>query len=79
MSLAGGKILWILRIEIEEILSEMSFPNKEQRKHCWDARDQYWQCLDKNAPEYQSTSGSEEPKACLQFRKLFMKECPGQW
>lgn len=57
----------------------MSFPDKEQRKHCWDARDQYWQCLDKNAPEHQPTSGSDEPKVCLQFRKLFLKECPGQW
>lgn len=57
----------------------MSFPNKEQRQLCWGARDQYWQCLDKNAPQHQSTSGSEEPKVCLQFRNLFVKECPGQW
>lgn len=57
----------------------MSFPDKAQRQYCWDARDQYWSCLDKNAPQHQPTSGSDEPKVCLQFRKLYMKECPGQW
>lgn len=70
--------LLIHRSAISKILI-MSFPNKEKRQHCWDARDQYWQCLDKNAPDYQTTSGSEEPKVCLQFRKLFEKECSGQW
>ncbi|KAJ6634602.1 Cytochrome c oxidase assembly factor 6 like [Pseudolycoriella hygida] len=57
----------------------MSFPNKDQRQLCWDARDHYWKCLDKNAPKHQSTSGSDEPTVCLQFRKLFLKECPNQW
>lgn len=55
------------------------FPVKEQRQKCWDARDQYWQCLDENAPEHQSTSGAPEPKQCQQMRKLFQSNCPGQW
>ena len=24
------------------------FPNKEKRYKCWNARDAYWECLDKN-------------------------------
>lgn len=55
------------------------FPSKEQRKVCWDARDEYWQCLDKNAPEHQANSGAKEPTVCLQFRKLYCERCPGQW
>lgn len=58
---------------------EKMFPSKEQRSVCWDARDKYWQCLDKNAPEHQSTSGVAEPAACIQLRKLFLSSCPGQW
>ena len=57
----------------------MSFPNKVKRQQCWDARDKYWQCLDKNAPEYSTTSGEETPSACSQLRKLFEDSCPGQW
>lgn len=55
------------------------FPVKEQRQQCWDSRDKYWQCLDENAPEHQSTSGAPEPKQCQSFRKLFQSSCPGQW
>lgn len=58
---------------------EKVFPSKEQRRVCWDARDKYWQCLDKNAPDHQSTSGANEPSACVQLRKLFQSSCPGQW
>lgn len=55
------------------------FPTKENRQVCWDARDKYWQCLDKHAPDHQATSGAVEPKACQQLRKLFNDNCPGQW
>lgn len=57
----------------------MSFPDKERRKQCWDARDKYWNCLDQNAPTYSASSGEEGPKACAQFRKLFETGCPAQW
>lgn len=57
----------------------MSFPSKEKRQSCWDARDGYWLCLDKNAPEFSTTSGEEQPPACAQLRKLFVDSCPAQW
>ncbi|KAL7291288.1 hypothetical protein TKK_0014892 [Trichogramma kaykai] len=47
----------------------MSFPNKEDRKKCWDNRDAYWTCLD--------TKKSED--MCTEFRKLYEQFCPSQW
>ncbi|XP_053670239.1 cytochrome c oxidase assembly factor 6 homolog [Anopheles nili] len=57
----------------------MSFPDKDAREKCWTARDQYWACLDKYAPEYQCTSQAPEPKECLHLRKLYQQGCPAQW
>lgn len=57
----------------------MSFPDKAKRQECWNARDTYWQCLDKNAPNYSATSGEEGPSMCAKLRKLFETACPGQW
>uniref|UniRef100_V9L7K4 Cytochrome c oxidase assembly factor 6-like protein n=1 Tax=Callorhinchus milii TaxID=7868 RepID=V9L7K4_CALMI len=48
----------------------MSAPTAEERKACWGARDQYWQCLDK-----QDKDSSE----CQKFRKEFEGSCPQQW
>ncbi|XP_059062016.1 cytochrome c oxidase assembly factor 6 homolog [Achroia grisella] len=53
----------------------MSFPNKEQRKACWDSRDRYWECLDNQNIK----DNSERPKACIEFRRAFEKSCPTQW
>lgn len=56
------------------------FPDKNARTACWDARDKYWQCLDKYAPNYNRNNESEKlPKECEQFRKLFETGCPSQW
>ncbi|XP_050071677.1 cytochrome c oxidase assembly factor 6 homolog [Anopheles maculipalpis] len=57
----------------------MSFPDKDVRAKCWTARDEYWACLDKHAPDYQCTSQQPEPKECLQLRKLYQQSCPAQW
>ncbi|KAF9422915.1 hypothetical protein HW555_001458, partial [Spodoptera exigua] len=47
----------------------------QQRKTCWDSRDRYWECLDKENVK----DSSEKPKACLDLRKMFEKSCPTQW
>lgn len=57
----------------------MSFPDKDERKKCWDSRDRYWECLEKNSPKHNNTSGAEEPKECVKLRKLYEAGCPGQW
>ncbi|KAG8224267.1 hypothetical protein J437_LFUL001647 [Ladona fulva] len=53
-----------------EIWLAMSFPTKDERKKCWDARDRYWECLDGTA---------EEKEKCLELRKTYEKSCPSQW
>ncbi|ETN65891.1 hypothetical protein AND_002332 [Anopheles darlingi] len=55
------------------------FPDKDARAKCWKARDDYWACLDKHAPEYQCTSQAPEPPACIQLRRLYQQSCPAQW
>ncbi|EDW82691.1 uncharacterized protein Dwil_GK24999 [Drosophila willistoni] len=57
----------------------MSFPDKSERAKCWTARDDYWKCLDENAPKHSSTSGEKVPNACQILRKAFVQSCPGQW
>lgn len=53
----------------------MSFPDKQQRKSCWDSRDKYWECLDKLNVQ----NSAQQPKECSEFRKLFENSCPSQW
>lgn len=53
----------------------MSFPRKEQRTKCYDARDQLWSCLDQN----QHKDEKEANDACVMFRDLFEKQCPSLW
>ncbi|XP_075556033.1 cytochrome c oxidase assembly factor 6 homolog isoform X3 [Dermacentor variabilis] len=48
----------------------MSFPNKEQRQKCWDSRDRYWECLDKNA---------ENANRCTEMKSQYETHCPSQW
>lgn len=57
----------------------MSFPTKDERQQCWDARDKYWECLELNAPKHSSTSGEDVPSICKKLRKTFESGCPGQW
>ncbi|XP_065303227.2 cytochrome c oxidase assembly factor 6 homolog [Dermacentor albipictus] len=48
----------------------MSFPNKEQRQKCWDSRDRYWECLDKNA---------DNANRCTEMKSQYETHCPSQW
>lgn len=52
----------------------MSFPNKEERLLCWNARDKYWDCLNKNGQEDAVKDGP-----CAEFRKLYESSCSSQW
>ncbi|KAL0828811.1 hypothetical protein ABMA28_003724 [Loxostege sticticalis] len=53
----------------------MSFPNKAQRKMCWDARDRYWECLDNENIK----DSALKPKVCSELRRIFENSCPTQW
>ncbi|XP_052742128.1 cytochrome c oxidase assembly factor 6 homolog isoform X2 [Bicyclus anynana] len=53
----------------------MSFPDKQQRKTCWDSRDRYWECLD----DENIKDSSLKPKVCAELRRIFEKSCPAKW
>lgn len=48
----------------------MSFPNKEHRTACYNARDAYWACLDTN---------EDKVEACVALRKVFVANCASTW
>jgi hypothetical protein len=50
----------------------MSFPDKEQRAACWQGRDRYWECLDKNAPEFNSSSGEGKNQCFFYSHRLII-------
>ncbi|KAK4686937.1 cytochrome c oxidase assembly factor 6, partial [Tremellales sp. Uapishka_1] len=52
-------------------------PNREERKACWDSRDAYFSCLDRNGV---AQAGSEEKKGvCGEERKGYEKRCGQSW
>ncbi len=43
---------------------------KEGRKKCWDAKDNYWKCVDDNAGDQSK---------CTQQRERFESDCSKAW
>lgn len=52
----------------------MSFPTKEERSKCWNARDKYWECLDEH-----KISDAAKDGLCAEFRKMYEASCSSQW
>ncbi|XP_078001302.1 cytochrome c oxidase assembly factor 6 homolog isoform X2 [Glandiceps talaboti] len=44
--------------------------NAEGRQKCWNSRDEYFTCLDKN---------NEDKSQCTDLFKLFENNCPNTW
>lgn len=53
-----------------QVGSEMAAPTMEERKACWGARDEFWQCLD---------SHGDDASKCEKLRLSFESLCPQQW
>ncbi|KAJ9088140.1 Cytochrome c oxidase assembly factor 6 [Entomophthora muscae] len=51
-------------------------PTKSQRKFCWEARDNYFKCIDANKCVSIEDDKSEN---CAQLKKVFMEKCPASW
>ncbi|KAH0609248.1 uncharacterized protein H6S33_012734 [Morchella sextelata] len=54
-------------------------PNRSQRAKCWEARDSFFQCLDRNDiidPIKNSAAAGEK---CAPSSAAFEKECVGSW
>lgn len=44
--------------------------NAEDRKVCWNARDEYFECLDKN---------NEDSTMCSELKTKYEEQCPKRW
>ncbi|KIJ50928.1 hypothetical protein M422DRAFT_159008 [Sphaerobolus stellatus SS14] len=51
-------------------------PDRSQRKACWDARDAYYACLDKN---FVLKPGTEEKNVCSKEKKQYEGSCAKSW
>jgi cytochrome c oxidase assembly factor 6 len=50
-------------------------PDRSQRKACWDARDAYYACLDKNSV----LKPGEEQNVCTKEKKSYTASCAKSW
>lgn len=54
-------------------------PDRTARAKCWEARDAYFQCLDKNTIIDSLTNKDAAEKACGAENKGFEKNCASSW
>ncbi|RPA87014.1 hypothetical protein BJ508DRAFT_410600 [Ascobolus immersus RN42] len=54
-------------------------PNRSQRALCWEARDLYFGCLDKNNIIDPLKNEEEALKACGKESKRYEKDCAASW
>lgn len=50
-------------------------PNREERKRCWESRDAYFRCLDREKVIVPGREG----KACASENKVYEKNCAASW
>ncbi|KAL3873448.1 hypothetical protein ACJMK2_036564 [Sinanodonta woodiana] len=48
----------------------MAAPNRAERENCWNARDDYWDCVEAK------TADNEK---CKKLRKVFEESCSKSW
>ncbi|KAH8819796.1 cytochrome oxidase c subunit VIb-domain-containing protein [Xylogone sp. PMI_703] len=54
-------------------------PDRSQRAKCWEARDQYFECLDKNSIIDSLGEKDKAAKACGSEGKKFEANCATSW
>jgi len=54
-------------------------PDRSQRAKCWEGRDLYFQCLDKNNIIDSINEKGKADKACGSEHKLFEQNCASSW
>ena len=57
-------------------------PNREQRKHCWESRDTYFSCLDKNGITLAGAVGAgvvEGEDKCKVEKGNYERHCGKSW
>ncbi|CCJ30436.1 unnamed protein product [Pneumocystis jirovecii] len=54
-------------------------PTKSERQHCWEARDIFFHCLDKNSIINPLTQSEKIRLTCLLEEKTFKNSCAKSW
>lgn len=54
-------------------------PDRTKRAHCWEARDGYFACLDKNNIIDSVREGEKADKLCAQEAVKFDQNCASSW
>ncbi len=54
-------------------------PNRNNRTHCWEARDEYFRCLDRNGIIDSVRDKSNAAKKCPQESQEFDAKCASSW
>lgn len=55
---------------VSDTALKMPAPTKNERQKCWDARDNFWNCL---------TENNDNESKCTEFKKVFEAQCTKQW
>ncbi|TGO46794.1 hypothetical protein BCON_0307g00050 [Botryotinia convoluta] len=54
-------------------------PDRSQRSQCWEARDAYFKCLDKNKIIDNLTENTKAEKSCGSEARVFEQNCATSW
>lgn len=65
----------------EEVRTGARAPDRTERKQCWDARDGFYRCLDKNNVVDSLTGEGKKiaDKQCATEHKAFEENCASAW
>jgi hypothetical protein len=58
-------------------MTTTSPPTRSERAKCWEARDNYFKCLDEQGVVAPSSEGKSS--VCFPLRKQFEKDCVKSW
>lgn len=63
----------------EEVRSGARFPDRTERRRCWEARDAYFACLDKNNILDAIKEDKKAAAACSAEATVFERDCAKEW
>lgn len=63
----------------EEVRSGARAPDRTERKRCWEARDQYFACLDQNNILDPLKDEKKAASACKDQSVVFERDCAKEW
>lgn len=63
----------------EEVRAGTRAPDRTERRRCWEARDGYFACLDKNGILDAEKHAPAAAKACASESGRFEQDCAREW